>query len=48
MNEEQAKDVRLILEMVVKDLRRLSDDLKCFSEMVIATKESEDVENIGH
>jgi hypothetical protein len=34
MNEEQLKDIRLMLDMIAKDLKRLSDDCKCLSEFL--------------
>ena len=34
MNEEQLKDIRLMLDMISKDLSRLSDDVKCLSEFL--------------
>lgn len=42
MNEEQLKDIRLMLDMIAKDLKRLSDDVKCLSQfMEVAAKEEE-------
>ena len=32
--EEPFKDIRLCLDLIVKDLRRLSDDVKCLSEFL--------------
>ena len=34
MSEEQLKDIRLMLDMIAKDLKRLSDDFKCLSEFL--------------
>ena len=34
MTEEQNKDVRLMLDMIAKDLKRLSDDVKCLSQFL--------------
>ena len=45
MNEEQLKDIRLMLNMIAKDLKRLSDDCKCLSQFLdpALSKEEEDV-----
>lgn len=43
MTAETNKDIRLMLDMIAKDLKRLSDDVKCLSQfMEVAVKESED------
>ena len=34
MNDEQIKDIRLMLDMISKDLKRLSDDTKCLSQFL--------------
>ena len=45
MNEEQLKDIRLMLDMIAKDLKRLSDDCKCLSQFLdpVLSKEEKDV-----
>jgi len=43
VNDEQLKDIRLMLDMISKDLSRLSDDVKCLSEYL---KPQED-KNVG-
>ena len=45
MNEEQIKDIRLMLDMISKDLKRLSDDVKYLGEY-LKPQEEKDVENI--
>ena len=41
MNEEQTKDVRLMLKLIADDLKRLSDDVKCLSQFLEPQKEEE-------
>ena len=43
MTPEQNKDIRLMLDMIAKDLKRLSDDVKCLSQfMEVASKEEKE------
>ena len=44
MDKEQIKDIRLMLDMISKDLARLADDVKCLSGYLV--KEGEDVEDV--
>ena len=41
MNEEQLKDVRLMLKLISDDLKRLSDDVKCLSQFLEPQKEDQ-------
>lgn len=41
MTPEQNKDIRLMLDMISKDLKRLSDDVKCLSQFMEIAAESE-------
>jgi len=34
MTEEQTKDIRLMLDMISKDLERLAKDIKCLSDFI--------------
>lgn len=43
MTAETNKDIRLMLDMITKDLKRLADDVKCLSQfMEVAAKEEEE------
>jgi hypothetical protein len=43
MTAETNKDIRLMLDMISKDLKRLSDDIKCLSQLIgTASKEEEE------
>ena len=48
MNDEQLKDIRLMLDMISKDLSRLSDDVKCLSLYLIPKEGKDNVENVRH
>ncbi len=45
MTKETNKDIRQMLDMIAKDLKRLADDMKCLSQfMDIAAKEEKEEE----
>ena len=48
LNEEQLKDIRLMIELLAKDYIRLSDDLKYLSEYLRPKKEEVELNAMEH